>query len=251
MTTRMLNEISDLLVSQRDLHWEAEWFGCKKIDDELVEKIKIFQEEISVKPTGVIDSLTYRLLFNLMNSGKIIKQDNHFEVSDQIICNKKSYAYHSKIYSYTLNEFDIYDTQYINQYEKSYREPNEIVIEYDYCLTSTVDRFLSTHLNTTCHFAIDNNGDIYQYLDIQHAPFTDHGHRPVDKRIFVKISNVVIPQQEKWYSMNKTDLKVLNKNYLSHAVNQDLSLKKLISFLTSKFNIKNVTTLNRLDCEKV
>jgi hypothetical protein len=249
MTTKLLNEISDLLSSQRELHWLPEWFGCKKIDDSLIEKIKIFQEEMSIPLTGIIDSLTYRLLFNLINSAEITKQKNDFEVSDQIVCNKKSYAYHSKLHSYTLNEFDIYDTQYINHYEKSYREPNEIVVEYDYCLTSTVDRFLSSHLNTTCHFAIDNTGETYQYLDIQHVPFTDSEIRSVDKRIFIKVSNAVILQQIRWYTDNKVD-KVLNQNCLSHSTSQDLSLKKLIKFLSTKFNIKNVTTLNRLKCEK-
>jgi hypothetical protein len=251
MTTKMLNEISDLLTSQRYLHWQPEWFGCKKIDDMLIEKIKAFQTELSIPTSGVIDSLTYRLLFNLINSASIIKQKENFEFSEQIIFNKKSYAFHSKLFSYSLNEFDIYDTQYINTYEKSHREVNEIIVEYDYCLTSTVDRFLSSHLNTTCHFGIDNAGEIYQYLDLQHVPFTDSEIRSVDKRIFVKITNPVIPQQNYWYVNNKVEQKTLNETYLMHSTSQDISLKKLIKFLSTKFNIKNVTTLNRLNCEKV
>ena len=48
--------------SSKKLGWEPEWFGCDNIDEDLINKVKEFQQEFDLDVDGYVGPATHRRL---------------------------------------------------------------------------------------------------------------------------------------------------------------------------------------------
>jgi len=241
MTTKNLNEISELLTSLRELKWDPNWLNCKKVDDGLINAIKDFQSQHFLEPTGIIDSVTYRILYNLYGIKKhsASKNKKELEASKHLFYNSKPLNSRILVYNHVYNtclkpnasSFDPYD-------DHKQRDISQINVIYDYCLNTEIDTYLSLHLKHSTHFQIDNDGSIYQNLDLHCIPFNRMPYLTVDERITISIANIVIPAMLSWYEKNDIPREIYkNKIQMNHK--QNFSLNQLLDTLNKYFSIKN------------
>lgn len=218
-----LDDISQLLVSQRTLKWEASFFNSKNVNDELIANIEKFQKENSLKVTGLIDSFTYRLIYNL----KSIPEEpiQNYSFCKEIIYNNKAISAWFEIISFKENvSLELIPEQYENFSNKSLRNLNNIIIIPDYCKNIETNYLLNKHLYHSCHFAIDDKGNIHQCLNLQHIAYNVIPYSPTDSNIIIQVNSV--------------DLN-FNQNQLN-------SLENLISLFKNKLKTKNIININHL-----
>lgn len=240
MKTKNLNEISELLTSLRELKWETEWFNSKKVDDDLITNIKSFQEVSNLPITGLISPETYRLIYNLKKHQTIKNKKIESIDSKQFIHGKNHYHCRIPLSNYLDNPFLKPTMSCYDSFEDHRtRELTKIVIINDYCLNSETDLLLSKHLNHSSHFQIDNDGKIYQNLNLHYIPYNRLEYLTVDERIIISVSNAVLEDFSFWYSKNNINKEIF-KNKLKITDKQDFSLNQLIDALYKYFPIQSV-----------
>ena len=85
------------------------------------------------------------------------------------------------------------------KYKKNKRNVKMIVTHFDVCLSAKSCKRVLEKKGISSHFAIDNDGTIYQMVDTQHEGW-HAGNRKVNKAsIGVDISNAVYTKYQKWY----------------------------------------------------
>lgn len=221
---KRLDDISQLLVSQRTLKWEASYFNSKNVNDELISNIEEFQKQNSLSITGLVDSFTYRLIYNIKSNPEPNKE---YIASKEIIYNNKSINTWFNINNFKENkELELLPEQYEDHTNKSLRNINTIIIIPDYCKNVETNFLLNKHLSHSCHFAIDQNGEIFQLLNIQNIAYNIIPYSPTDSNIIIQVNN------------KNTNIEYTN--------NQKKSLENLISLLKDKIKIKNTININHL-----
>lgn len=224
MITR-LDDISQLLVSQRTLKWESSFFNSKNVNDELINNIELFQKQNSIKVTGLIDPFTYRLIYNLKSNPEATQEYNY---SKEIIYNNKSISSWFSVANFKENlSLELMPEQFEDFSTKSLRLLNNILIIPDYCKNIETNYLLNKHLYHSCHFAIDEKGNIHQCLNLQHIAYNVYPYSPIDSNVVIQINH-----------STTLDLD-FNKNQIE-------SLGNLISLLKNKLQIKNIININHL-----
>ena len=143
MITR-LDDISQLLVSQRTLKWESSFFNSKNVNDELINNIELFQKQNSIKVTGLIDPFTYRLIYNLKSNPELTQEYNY---SKEIIYNNKSISSWFSVANFKENlSLELMPEQFEDFSTKSLRLLNNILIIPDYCKNIETNYLLNKHL---------------------------------------------------------------------------------------------------------
>ena len=73
---------------------------------------------------------------------------------------------------------------------------------WDVCLNATSCQRVLDRRGISVHFLIDNDGTIYQTLDMQHAAWHAGSSRTNRPSIGVEISNAYYPKYQDWYRKN-------------------------------------------------
>ena len=92
-----------------------------------------------------------------------------------------------------------------NYYDYSGRPPRKIryfVNHWDVCLNSDSCQNILDRRGISVHFLIDNDGTIYQTLDMQHAAWHAGSSRTNRPSVGVEISNAYYPKYQAWYVKN-------------------------------------------------
>ena len=76
------------------------------------------------------------------------------------------------------------------------------VNHWDVCLDSTRCNDVLNKRGISVHFLIDNDGTIYQTLDMQHAAWHAGSSRTNRPSVGVEISNAYYPKYQDWYKRN-------------------------------------------------
>jgi hypothetical protein len=90
------------------------------------------------------------------------------------------------------------------QHMKRKRKISMFVAHWDVCLNSkSCFRVLNkTSRSASIHFAIDNDGTIYQFLDMNHIAWHASKRSVNKKSVGVEISNAYYPKYQNWYKKN-------------------------------------------------
>ena len=81
-------------------------------------------------------------------------------------------------------------------------KPTMIVTHFDVCLSAESCFRVLKKKGISSHFVIDNDGTIYQTLDLQHGAWHAGSERANRASVGVEISNAYYPKYQDWYKNN-------------------------------------------------
>ena len=191
--------------SALSLGWEPSWFGEKANDEKLIKKIRAFQREHDLKADGLLGPKTFRRLVAHREA-----QEEYEKAQVELQPGEKAILYKGKKFPIKWDKVvlpsDPGGMEHDNGYspQKRKRRITQFVAHWDVCLNSkTCFKVLNkTGRSASIHFAIDNDGTIYQFLDMNHIAW-HASHRTVNRKsVGVEISNAYYPKYQSWYVKN-------------------------------------------------
>jgi peptidoglycan hydrolase-like protein with peptidoglycan-binding domain len=191
--------------SAKSLGWEPSWLGAKAFDDSLIRKIRAFQRDNGLKPDGLLGPGTFRRLVAHREA-----QEDYDKAHVEIQPGEKVILYKGKKFPIKWDKVvlptDDGGMQHDNGYQhmKRKRKVSMFVAHWDVCLNSkSCFRVLNkTSRSASIHFAIDNDGTIYQFLDMNHIAWHASKRSVNKKSVGVEISNAYYPKYQNWYKKN-------------------------------------------------
>ena len=176
--------------SSRKHGWTPIWFGLFNFDEELVEKIKDFQDEHNLEADGLCGPMTFA---RMLTAREADADTNH------IICNgqevrldwdKTIGLYHS---DHKRLPGNCYDLRLDN------RQPTMAVTHWDAALSAESCFRILNKRGISSHFVIDNDGTIYQMVDTKNVCW-HAGIRSVNKAsIGIDFTNAYYTKYQDWY----------------------------------------------------
>jgi hypothetical protein len=122
-----------------------------------------------------------------------------------------SIVYNGRFYPIKWDKFVLWsedggmETSTGKYYDYSGRPPRPIryfVNHWDVCLSSESCQKVLDKRGISVHFLIDNDGTIYQTMDMQHAAWHAGSERANRASVGVEISNAYYPKYQEWYIKN-------------------------------------------------
>jgi len=186
--------------SATKLDWDPSWFDAKEFDDDLTEAIKRWQQKNGLGADGMCGPTTYRRVF----TERLSKIDNF--IPEAVKDNDTSYIVHRgnllpiewpkvKLWS------EAKDYNLVGGFSPYYEERNikMFVNHWDVCLNSRSCARVLKKRGISVHFCIDNDGTIYQLLDMNHAAWHAGSKKWNHSSVGVEISNAYYPKYQGWY----------------------------------------------------
>lgn len=182
--------------------WTPEWFGCTAFDADLIDAIIAFQTKEGLSADGYCGGSTFRRLWTEREQ----EQEYH---QIQIEDDGKKYI----IYNNTMTEI-LWDKVVLWNQEKGKeasqgnystysgqppRKPRFFVTHWDVCLSSSSCYRVLEKRGISVHFGIDNDGTIFQWLDMQHAAWQAGGRQWNHNSVGVEVSNAYSLKYQSWY----------------------------------------------------
>ena len=190
--------------SAKSLGWEPSWLGAKAFDDSLIRKIRAFQRDNGLKPDGLLGPGTFRRLVAHREAQEDYDNQVEIQPGEKVILykGKKFPIKWDKVVLPTDDGGMQHDNGY--QHMKRKRKVSMFVAHWDVCLNSkSCFRVLNkTSRSASIHFAIDNDGTIYQFLDMNHIAWHASKRSVNKKSVGVEISNAYYPKYQNWYKKN-------------------------------------------------
>ena len=190
--------------SAANLGWEPSWFGEKYFDDQLLRAIKKWQRARGLKADGLCGPATYRRLW----TERQIDIDDHRPTDNQY---SNYIVYNGEFHNIKWPKVVLWSerggmkarkcTYYY--YTGRPRRPTRLFVNHwDACLSSKSCQSVLDKRGISVHFLIDNDGTIYQTLDMQHGAWHAGSERVNRASVGVEISNAYYPKYQAWYERN-------------------------------------------------
>tara|TARA_B100001094_G_scaffold256307_1_gene255458 strand:- start:2813 stop:3727 length:915 start_codon:yes stop_codon:yes gene_type:complete len=193
--------------SAKKLGWEPSWFGEKYFDDKLVRAIKKWQKERRIPADGLCGPTTFRRLWTERQAPRVVGE----YCKDPRATYSNSIVYNGRFYPIKWDKFVLWsddtglETSKGKYYDYSGRPQRPIryfVNHWDVCLSSESCQGVLSKRGISVHFLIDNDGTIYQTMDLQHAAWHAGSERTNRASAGVEISNAYYPKYQSWYVEN-------------------------------------------------
>jgi len=190
--------------SARNLGWDPTWFGEKYFDDQLVRAIKKWQKQRSIKSDGLCGPATYRRIWTERQSEIDTLKPADVQYSNYIVHNGE---FHQIDWPKVVlwSERGGLKAKPSSHYDYSGRPKRPIrlfVNHWDACLNSAACQSVLDKRGISVHFLIDNDGTIYQTLDMQHGAWHAGSERVNRASVGVEITNAYYPKFQDWYKRN-------------------------------------------------
>ena len=191
--------------SSQSLGWSPDWLGASDFDDDLIKRIVAFQKKHGLKADGLLGPGTYRRLWT--------EREAEIEtyVPSEINSNSENYLIYNNNYvpiewDRVVLPFNRGGLKHTNGYKKMIEKRNisMFVTHWDVCLNakSCFKVLNNTKRKASVHFAIDNDGTIYQFMDMNDIAWHAGGKTWNDRSLGVEISNAYYPKYQSWYKRN-------------------------------------------------
>jgi len=193
----MGSKIAYNIDSSEKYGWQPDWFGADDFDEELIEKVIEFQKSMGLSADGLVGPATHRRIFTERQANI----DDYEPTGEHIV-------YNGEFYPIDWDRVVLWDEPgglRINQgtyTDYSGKEPRDIsmfVNHWDVCLNSKSCVDVLNTRKVSVHFCIDNDGTIYQILDIQHNAWHASNRTVNEKSVGVEISNAYYLKYQDWY----------------------------------------------------
>lgn len=224
--------------SAQDLGWSPMWFGTTDFDKVLENKVREFQERKGLQVDGLVGPNTFAALYEHFRSmGK---------VKPLLILNGKkiNVDYDAEV---SLKHFGKFSA---GNYKKATREEVKFCIIHwdatfsaDHCFNILQRRGVSTH------FCIDNDGTIFQYLDMKDVGYHAKGFN--SNSIGIDISNAFyLKYADKYVKMGLPERPIIRSEvhgrdlgeHLGYYPEQIRSFKILMKTLVKNDIINSLST---------
>ncbi len=185
--------------SASKLGWTPDWFGCLSFDEELTKAIKAYQKSIGLKADGLCGPGTYRRIWTDRESKMRYLFEEVTEHKNTSIMYNNDYF--NIDWPKVILPFMKGGLKLTKGYKKvvEQRNPTNFVCHWDVCLNSKSCHRVLQNRGLSVHFLIDNDGTIYQLLDMNHIAYHAGGSKWNANSIGVEISNAYYPKHQKWY----------------------------------------------------
>lgn len=190
--------------SATQLGWNPSWFGERHFDDKLVRAVKKWQKTHGLTGDGLCGPATFRRIWTERQS----EIDQHKPVD----CQYSNYlVYNSSFVPIEWDKVVLWTekgglaAKAGNYYDYSGRPQRGIrlfVNHWDVCLNSHACNSVLNRRGISVHFLIDNDGTIYQTMDMQHGAWHAGTSRVNRSSVGVEISNAYYPKYQDWYVRN-------------------------------------------------
>ena len=190
--------------SAAKLGWEPSWFGERYFDEKLVRAIKKWQKENNLTADGMCGPGTYRRVWTERQSNIDDYKPTNPNYSNYIVYNGNFVPIEwEKVILWS--ESDGLAAQPGHYYDYSGRPKRNIrlfVNHWDVCLNSKSCNDILNRSGISVQFLIDNDGTIYQTMDMQHGAWHAGSERVNRASVGVEISNAYYPKYADWYVQN-------------------------------------------------
>jgi hypothetical protein len=245
--------------SAAKLGWEPSWFGEKYFDDQLVRAIKKWQKERGITSDGLCGPATYRRIWTERQSNIDDHIPDDKQYSNYIVYNGQFFPINwPKVVLWS--ERGGLKARNGSHYDYTGRPKRPIrlfVNHWDVCLSSKACQSVLDKRGISVHFLIDNDGTIYQTLDMQHGAWHAGSERVNRASVGVEISNAFYPRYQDWYKKNgfgerpiKEDVRVhgeLLEPFTDFYPIQIEALKQLWKAINNSTGIPFETPTNQFD----
>ena len=192
--------------SSKKYGWTPQWFGHDDFDEELVKLIIKFQHEYSLSKDGIVGPVTYRRV-----ETESLTQEGYKPAKRNKRKGEKGIMYNGVKYPIKWDKIILWDERgglkakagtYYDWSSKPLRKPVQFVNHWDATLSSQACARIINKRGLSMHFLIDNDGTIYQMLDIQHPAWQAGSKFWNINGIGVEISNAYYLKYQDWYVKN-------------------------------------------------
>jgi hypothetical protein len=185
--------------SSAKLGWEPSWFGCSKFNDDLIEAIEKYQKSKGLTADGLCGPGTYRRIYT-------DRQESIETFRPNPKNNKESFVvYNSEYFDIQWPKVKLWFEGDGLKMRKGFkrmnekRDPSFFVCHWDVCLSSQSCYKVLENRGLSVHFLIDNDGTIYQTMDMNDVAYHAGSRTWNNKSIGVEISNAYYPKHQGWY----------------------------------------------------
>jgi len=190
--------------SASNLGWDPSWFGQKYFDEQLVRAIKKWQKARGLTTDGLCGPATYRRVWTERQADIDDFKPKECQYSHYVVYNGEFHPIKwdkvvlwSEKGGMTAAKGSYYD--YTGRPKRAVRL---FVNHWDVCLSSRSCQNVLEKRGISVHFLIDNDGTIYQTLDIQHGAWHAGSERVNRASVGVEMSNAYYPKYQDWYKRN-------------------------------------------------
>ena len=185
--------------SAAKLGWTPEWFGAYDFDENLLKKIRNFQRLHRLTADGMCGPTTYRRIW----TDRAAKLEHYEPVErkggqqiNHIIYNNDYYPIE---WDKVVLPFNKDGKKMGSGFKKmtKLRKPKMFVCHWDAALSADSCYKILKKRGLSIHFTIDNDGTIFQYLDMNHIAY--HCGKHNSTTVGVEISNAFYPKYQSWY----------------------------------------------------
>ena len=176
--------------------WTPEDFGADEFDAELINQIMRFQELEGLDVDGYAGPSTYRRLVTVQEADKeSVPGDEHI-----IIDGKKVQIHWKNVIVWNEEGGKKASKGHFSSYEgKKDRDIKFFVTHWDVCLSANSCYKVLEKRGISVHFGIDNDGTIYQWVDLKNAAWHAGGRSWNHSSVGVEISNAYSPKYQAHY----------------------------------------------------
>ena len=191
------------VTSANKFGWEPSWFGFKHHDEELINAIIAYQKSKGLTGDGMVGMQTFRRIFT----------DREAEISSweprTSSRDTNHIVYNGEFFPIRWDKVILWDEDDgLKAKEGCYRKQvgtnrhiKLFVNHWDVCLSSASCQRVLDDRGISVHFLIDNDGTIFQTLDIQHQAW--HAGNQNSFSVGVEISNAYYADKyQSWYVKN-------------------------------------------------
>ena len=200
----MQNKIEYNLKSSKNLGWTPEWFGADTFNEELIANIIQFQNSLGLDSDGLVGPSTYRRI----EASLLASEDNYKPSKRNRRKGDKAIIYNGERFSINWDRVILWNERggfsckagtYYDWSDKPSRKPIQFVNHWDATLSSELCAKIINKRGLSMHFLIDNDGTIYQMMDIQDPAFQAGSKFWNINSIGVEISNAFYLKYQDWY----------------------------------------------------
>jgi hypothetical protein len=187
--------------SAKKLGWDPTWFGEKYFDDKLVRAIKKWQKDRELSADGLCGPMTFRRLWTERQAEIDEHKPDDPKYSNYIVYNGNCFPIKwDKVVLWSeRGGFKADMGHYYDYTGRPQRKIRYFVNHWDVCLSAASCARVLGKRGISVHFLIDNDGTIYQTLDMQHAAFHAGSSRTNRASVGVEISNAYYPKYQETY----------------------------------------------------
>ena len=190
--------------SAKNLGWDPSWFGQKYFDEQLIRAIKKWQKENNITADGLCGPATYRRIWTARQSDIDTHKPVDLNYSNYIVYNGEFHPIDwDKVVLWSeRGGLKAKNGSYYNYGGRPKRNMRLFVNHWDVCLNSAACQSVLDKRGISVHFLIDNDGTIYQTLDMQHGAWHAGSERVNRASVGVEISNAYYTKYQDWYIRN-------------------------------------------------